>query len=92
MCLNIAVENLVGFAVGSEVHHVSKTRGICWNKLSIPARIDGPFHSNWNVIANIIPGRNKMDIIPATVNWPIPAYTEYIISLCLERSGSFHSG
>ena len=29
--LNIAVENLVGFAVGTEVHHVSQTRGI-WIK------------------------------------------------------------
>ena len=31
MRLYIAVENLVGFAVGTEVHHVLQTRGI-WTK------------------------------------------------------------
>ena len=31
MRLYIAVKNLVGFAVGTEVHHVSQTRGI-WIK------------------------------------------------------------
>ena len=28
MRLNIAVQNLVGFAIGAEVHHVPQTRGI----------------------------------------------------------------
>ena len=28
ICLNIAVENLVGFTIGDEVQHVPQTRGI----------------------------------------------------------------
>ena len=28
MCLNIAVQNLVGFHIGAEVHHVPQTREI----------------------------------------------------------------
>ena len=31
ICLNIAVENLVGLTIGTEVHHLSQTRGI-WTK------------------------------------------------------------
>ena len=66
MRLNIAVQNLVGFAVGAEINHVPKTRRIwiaSWSTacpttsgINSPFQLEwnGPFYSSQNVMVNII--------------------------------------
>ena len=66
MHLNIAVQNLVGFAVGAEVNHVPQTRRIwiaSWSTTcpttsginsSFQLEWNGPFYSSQNVMGNII--------------------------------------
>ena len=66
---NITVENLVGFALGAEVHHVPQTTenwSTSWST-AYPATAGitrpfqqewkGPFHSSQNVMGNTIPAR-----------------------------------